>query len=251
MVRVGFVIEATGATMGCLLNPLSLVVQRSAGVRPEEAPSGLFARTTASDYPLLYTGGGTTELLLELLFDAPLHTSMRAQDAGTPGAAAAEIDVRDLTSPFFNLSENAGDRTQPPIARFIWGKAWNVRGVVASVSERLERFTDGGVPHRSWLSMRFLRLVDTPAARDAVLKPAPALDLSSAGRERARDHVISGTGETANTLTTSAGDRLDTLASRYYGNPSLWRAIASYNNIDDPARIPPGTTLRIPPPAAP
>src|SRR5689334_11541338 len=110
MVRVGFVIEATGQTMECLLNPISLVVRRTAGIVPERAPSGLFARTPATDYPLLYTGGGTTELDLELLFDAPLHASMKAQNAGAaPAAPAKEPDVRDLTAPFFNLSENPED----------------------------------------------------------------------------------------------------------------------------------------------
>jgi hypothetical protein len=246
MVRVGFVIESTGDTMECLLNPISLVVRRTAGVVPERAPSGLFSRAATWDYPLLYTGGGTTEIDLELLFDAPLGASMRAQNSGAT-ATGAEPDVRDLTAPFFNLSENAIDRMVPPIARFIWGKAWNVRGIVASVSERLERFSESGVPRRSWMSMRFLRVVDAsrPAARAAA---PPALDLSAAGRNRALDHVVTGSGPLTGALSAS-GDRIDTLAARYYGDPSLWRAIATYNGLDDPARIPPGTALRIPPAA--
>ena len=67
-----------------------------------------------------------------------------------------ERDVRDLTAPFFTLAENAADPGKLPFARFIWGKAWNVRGVVAAVSERLEHFSQGGVPQRSWMTMRFL-----------------------------------------------------------------------------------------------
>ena len=243
MVRVGFVIESTGESISCLLNPVSLVVSRTAGIIPERTVSGAFSRRGAADAPLLYTAGGRTELHLELLFDAPLHAAMRA----TPAApdAPQERDVRDLTAPFFTLSENAAEPGKLPVARFIWGKAWNVRGVVAAVSERLEHFSQGGVPQRSWMTMRFLRVLETRPS-DAKPAPPPALDLSDAGRERAKDHVVAGS-QVAND--TVAGQRLDNLASRYYGDPSLWRQIAQYNAIDDPARIPPGTTLRIPPAA--
>jgi hypothetical protein len=246
VVRVGFVIEATGQTVQCLLNPISVVLRRTAGVVPERSPGGLFSRAGAWDYPLLFTGGGTTDLELELLFDAPLHAAMRAQNAGTP-APEVEPDVRDLTAPFFNLSENPADRTRPPIVRFIWGKAWNLRGVVVAVSERLEHFSESGVPHRSWMTMRFLRVIEAAAERGEVR--SPALDLSTSGRDRARDHVVSGA-DGAGGIVTSSGDRIDTLAARYYGDPSLWRSIAAYNQIDDPARLPAGTALRIPPAVA-
>ena len=240
MVRVGFVIEATGDTISCLLNPVSLEVTRTAGIVPERTLSGAFSRHAAADAPLLYTAGGRTELHLELLFDAPLHTALRGATAAGNGQ---ESDVRDMTAPFFALSENADDPKKLPIVRFVWGKAWNVRGIVAAVSERLEHFSQSGVPQRSWMTMRFLRVLESNApARQA---PPPALDLSDAGRDRARDHIVAG-GQGANDV---AGQRLDNIAANYYGDPSLWRAIARYNAIDDPARVPPGTTLRIPPAA--
>jgi hypothetical protein len=243
VVRVGFFLESTQQTLECLLNPISLIVKRTAGVVPEYAPSGLFSRSPAADYPLLYTGGGMTELYLELLFDAPLHAAIRSQNAGA-APLEEEPDVRDLTGPFFNLSENATEREKPPIARFIWGKAWNIRGIVAAVSERLEHFSNGGVPHRSWMSMRFLRVIE-PSVPAAATQP-PALDMSDAGRARAQDHFVVGSGG----LTTASSDRMDLLASRYYGDPSMWRSIAQYNNVDDPSHIAPGTPLRIPPTAA-
>ena len=45
-----------------------------------------------------------------------------------------------------------------------------------------------------------------------------------------------------------AGDaeRLDNLAAKYYGSPSLWYVIASVNNIAGSMHAPPGTQLRIP-----
>jgi len=44
-----------------------------------------------------------------------------------------------------------------------------------------------------------------------------------------------------------AGERLDSLADRYYKRPELWWLIAEYNpSIRDFLRIPAGTILRIP-----
>lgn len=41
-------------------------------------------------------------------------------------------------------------------------------------------------------------------------------------------------------------NRLDILANNYYGDPTLWWAIAMANNIIDPFVIPAGSILRIP-----
>lgn len=42
------------------------------------------------------------------------------------------------------------------------------------------------------------------------------------------------------------GDRLDTLATEFYGNPRFWWIIAEYNpEVEDIQNITPGTVLRI------
>ncbi|MCA1219769.1 CIS tube protein [Streptomyces sp. 8L] len=43
-----------------------------------------------------------------------------------------------------------------------------------------------------------------------------------------------------------AGDSLESLAWREYGDSTVWRAIAEANGIDDPARLAPGTELILP-----
>ncbi len=43
-----------------------------------------------------------------------------------------------------------------------------------------------------------------------------------------------------------AGDSLQSLAWREYGNATAWRAIAEANGIDDPSRLPAGTELVLP-----
>ncbi len=45
---------------------------------------------------------------------------------------------------------------------------------------------------------------------------------------------------------TEMGDRLDTLANQYYGDPMLWYLIADANNLNL-INVKPGTRLRIPP----
>lgn len=44
------------------------------------------------------------------------------------------------------------------------------------------------------------------------------------------------------------GDSLASVAYAEYGDPALWRHVAAYNGIDDPLRIPRGSTLLLPPP---
>ncbi len=45
-----------------------------------------------------------------------------------------------------------------------------------------------------------------------------------------------------------AGDSLELLAYREYGDPTAWRVIAQANGIDDPQRLRPGAELIVPAP---
>jgi hypothetical protein len=129
-------------------------MRRIAGVRPRRSATGQLTGEGLTDDPLLYTGGGRTELDLDLLFDVTLA-----------GSSISTEDVRDLTLPLWRLAENTDHQEgygQPPLVRFIWGKSWNIPGVVLAVAERLEYFTPEGMPRRSWLRMRMLRANEPP-----------------------------------------------------------------------------------------
>jgi hypothetical protein len=171
---VAFLIEESNTTIRCLLNPESLVVRRYAGVAARRSAAGQLTGAGLGDDPLLYTGGGRTELELDLLFDTALVDE-----------AVRREDVRDLTAPIWNLAENANTTAgywRPPIVRFLWGKAWNVPGVVVAVAERLERFTPGGTPQRSWLRMRLVRVAEPRVATDdAISAPAAGETALEAG----------------------------------------------------------------------
>jgi hypothetical protein len=236
MERVAFVVESTGERLGCLLNPETLQLSRSAGVRPRRGATGLLTSTAASDDPLLYTGGGRTELVLDLLFDI-----------GIAGSTIQTSDVRELTHPLWDLAESTPQHagSAPPVVRFLWGKSWNIPGVVTAVAERLEQFAADGSPARSWLRMRLVR-VDEPGSGDSAAPQASALAAAAAAGpdEELAHQVIGGGGTDA-----GAGERLEDIAFLYYGDPSDWRLIAEANDLVDPSEIPPGTVLRIPAPA--
>jgi hypothetical protein len=242
MERVAFLIESTGERIGCLLNPNTLVVRRSAGISQRRAAGSHLTGVGLTDDPLLFTGGGRTELDLELLFDVSL--------AGPDNPAD---DVRQLTTPLWQLAENrasgpaADSLRRPPLVRFVWGKSWNVPGVVAAISERLEQFDGSGLAQRSWLTMRLLRVEEPPAADTAERAPQPPPELPSPSAAPEADvqvHQVLGTG--AGPGEPQQSESLYEVAFRYYGNPGMWRLIAAYNGIADPLRVPAGTVLRIP-----
>ena len=248
MERVAFLIEETNERISCLLNPETLVLRRHAGVRPRRSVSGGLTGVGLADDPLLFTGGGQTELELDLLFDVTIA-----------GSSMEASDVRDLTRPLWNLAENAGREEgygRPQPVRFVWGK-WNMPGVVVAVAERLDYFTSEGVPRRSWLRMRFRRVIE-PRERDRLSANEPgttadqARDMAtemeeavSSGGALVRTHEISGGSSDPED---TPGERLEEIAERQYGDASLWRLLALFNDIADPLTIAAGTVLRIPSP---
>jgi hypothetical protein len=242
MERVAFLLEKTGERIPCLLNPASVVVRRTAGVEPRQSSSGPLTGAALKDDPLLYTGGGTSEILLDLLFDVNLA-----------GSTTTVEDVRDLTRPLTALAEGSeGDDGygQVPLVRFVWGKAWNVLGVVAAIAERLEYFTLNGAPQRSWLRMRFVRTEDSSGADidplDDDLSPDDLPDPDDVPTDDLHFYQTKGAGEGGEDEGGSA-ERLDEIAASHYGNPAWWRLIASFNNIDDPWKVSAGDVLMIPP----
>lgn len=244
MDRVGFLIEETGERLGCMLNPETLEISRISGVKQRRAAGGFLSGTGLKDDPLLFTGGGRTEFKMNLLFDVTVG-----------GSSIQTEDVRDLTGPLWQLAENAPDDAgvaRLRLARFVWGKAWNIPGVVAAIVERFEQFSDQGVPRRSWMSMCFIRVEDSaalsprPAPAAAGAPAAMADDLPPSGftpeRMQARE-IIGGSkaGEPGAT-----GERLDDMANRAYGHPSYWRWLAAFNQVDDPLRLTTGNVIQIP-----
>src|SRR5258706_5764591 len=159
MERVAFIIDATGERIDCLLNPETFEVKRLAGVRTPAAGAEPLIGRDRRDTPVQFTGGGRTELLLDMVFDVGLVESAKAPQ-----------DVRQLTARLWNVAENSAlelGSGRPPLVRLVWGKSWNVPCVVSAIAERFDAFSAAGAPGRSWIRLKLLRVgePDTATAR--------------------------------------------------------------------------------------
>ena len=265
MDRVAFILP-DGSRIGCMLNPEHIVHRRAAGIAPRRTGAGVVAGPALSDTPLLHTGGGRTELELQLLFDVDLlpapaiptapPASLTSED-GTPVAPPPPTtpprrDVRDLTRPLWNLAENSdAEGRGVPEVRFLFGKSWNMLAVVEALAERFERFDASGTPGRSWLSMRLVRVPDpnppAPVDTESAEIPGPEAVAAAAAAPLALHRVI-GAGDTEGDPP-AGGETLADIAARYFdGQSALWRWLASVNLLDDEVVWPePGRELIIPP----
>ena len=99
MERVAFLIEDTNQRIGCLLNPESLIIRRRAGVRARQSAGGLVTGADLADDQLLYSGGGNTELTMNLLFGVSLAgSSVPLADGNTVTATTGYI-AESIRSP--------------------------------------------------------------------------------------------------------------------------------------------------------
>jgi hypothetical protein len=261
MERVAFLDEETGQTVGCLLNPETVVMTRSAGVEPRRSAGGRLTGAGLADDPLLFTGGGRTELRLDLLFDVDL----------APRGQVPVTDVRQMTRPVWRLAENSTEvkrQRRPPAVRFVWGRAWNVPGVVTEVAERFDRFAPDGSPLRSWMRLVFVRIGQSADEEGGeaydLAQRLPVVDLT-APPVGALPVLGDGSGtppgepppESENTGADGAAAlpapapspvppaELGLLSEAAFGTPLLWKALLTYNDIDDPARF--SGPLAVPP----
>lgn len=284
MERVTFLVERTGERIPCLLNPEWLEVRRAAGISRRKRVGGAIIGNPRTDDPLVATGGGTTDYELKLLFDVDLivqtsatpfaafstpaalspeadgplglSTSL-AEGAVSEGAEAiippppppTSVDVRSLTQPLWALAEN-GDPVNGNIApqrvRFIWGRSWNVPGVVLAAAERLERFDPEGIPQRSWLNLLLRRVEEEADPGSSPAPPtSPQFEINPASTptdDSGDDGIVVPVDDEGLALTP-----LHMIAAERYGDPRYDRAIAEYNDLDDLLQLDEGRTIRLPP----
>jgi nucleoid-associated protein YgaU len=120
-------------------------------------------------------------------------------------------------------------KPQPQILQFRWGSNESLtkfKGFLKSVSVKYTMFKPDGKPVRATANIALEEVPDDPG------KTNPTSG-SIAGR---RTHVV------------TSGDSLHSIAFDEYGDPTLWRALAQFNQIDDPLRLAPGTRLMLPSP---
>jgi hypothetical protein len=114
----------------------------------------------------------------------------------------------------------------PHVIEFSWGGSTRFRGVVTSFSEKFTMFDADGHIQRARVTLQLKSYVSAEEQFRRINPQSP---------DRTKTHVV------------RAGERLDMLAAREYGDPNQWRVIAAANGIARPRLLVPGTLLIIPP----
>ncbi len=168
------------------------------------------------DSPILqFVRGQNEKLSLELFFDTTEN-----------GMDESAIDVRKMTNSIYQLVKIQPKTHAPPRIRFIWGSGLNFKAVVENVQQKFTLFNPKGIPLRATCSVTFRQY-------KTVEEQIAELNLQSSDHTKRR--VI------------QRGDTLSRIASEEYDDPGAWRVIAEANQISNPRRLLPGTSLLIPP----
>jgi Contractile injection system tube protein len=176
------------------------------------------ARGAPNAPPPQFVGTGPEVLTAKLLFDG---FDTLGGKSTTVQQAIAQLLKWTCVPP-----EDYGKKTpQPPTVTFSWGTDIMFKGFLSQVSAEYTMFSPAGSPLRATADISIQQVPDDPKATNP----------SSGGIAGRRSALL------------GDSDSLATVAYAEYGDPALWRAIAAANGIEDPARVPVGTRLLVPP----
>lgn len=198
-------------------------------------------------------GGGSTSLSASLEEEPPADLPAAEGEEAPPVTpsppAPVSVDVRSLTQPLWALAENGeplNGSVAPQRVRFIWGRSWNVPGVILAAAERLERFDSQGVPQRSWLNLLLRRVEEQAEPGNSPPPPtSPQFEINPADTatdDSGDDSIIAPVDDEGLALSP-----LHMIAAERYGDPRYDRAIAEYNDLDDLLELEEGRAIRLPP----
>jgi hypothetical protein len=223
-----FVVDKPTERLKFLFNPTEYSVSKSASWNRPTAKGAKKASTPE------FAGTHPASIQMEVLFDrwATAHDAGPEKVAGkvaTPGDVDVSKDVKQLFDWLNATKGSHSDGTpEPPVLAFDWGGnkalSW-FKGYLKSVNAKYTMVWADGTPTRATAS---ITLEEVPAeAQEQNQNP------TSGGVGGHRTHVM------------TAGDSLQSVAYGEFGDAHRWREIAEHNAIDDPLRIPAGTTLII------
>ena len=159
-----------------------------------------------------FTGGEPDQVQLDLLLDG---TGV----VGDPGG------IGDLLDGLLELTKFQGDTHQPYYVHAFWGR-FTFRGILTQADVTYKMFDRAGEPLRATvkLSLKEALSPEEVAAEDRPTSP----DLHQ-------------------TWLVKDGESLDAIAARVYGDPALWRPLATANRLTNPRGLVTGMVLRLPP----
>jgi nucleoid-associated protein YgaU len=160
-----------------------------------------------------YKGTNPFTIGLEVFIDEPTRESMEAKCP----KLVEQVDILLGSVHRFESSP------LPPLLEFTWGPR-SFQAVAKSVTAKYSMFSADGEPIRATCTLQLTVLPET-WARQNPTSGTPRID-------RAHRVVL--------------GDSLASIAYEKYGDPTLWRAVALANGLDDPTRPPLGRYVVVP-----
>lgn len=171
-------------------------------------------RNAKKSGPPEFTGSDPAKLTLEMFFDATDKMDDKVvKNVEKLFACCVPTDA-----------SRAAKKGSPPWVIFHWGPMTSFPSYVASVTAKYTLFTPSGTPVRAVCTVNLEEISGEQGGQNP----------TSGSRTARRAHIV------------TAGDTLQSLAYRTYGNANLWRVIAEANDITDPMRIPVGARLLVP-----
>jgi hypothetical protein len=200
-----------GASKGSIkfqFNPKEITITKSA--KWERKP----VKGAKKAGPPEYSGSEPCKMTVEMFFDSTLKHD-------TTVVESVEALFRCCT-PTDKACKSK--KPMPHLVVFKWGGVTSFPAFITQVNAKYTRFASNGVP---------IRAVCT-------------VNLEEMPSEAEKQNPTSGALSAERVHTMIAGDTLALVAHREYGDPALWRPLAAYNGVDDPMRIPDGTSLMLP-----
>lgn len=171
-----------------------------------------------------FVGAGTTKLSLQIWFDV---------SAQPPETRDPVSDVRNLTRKvvyFITPHKQPDGKFLPPAVRFTWG-SFQFDGVMDSLEESLELFSNDGVPLRASMSLSLSqqKILDLRSKNAGSASTPPGVSAPGGGGVPGTQPLVQAkSGDTLQGMAASAGQGLD------------WHGIAAANGIENPRLLGPG-----------
>ncbi|WP_066589108.1 CIS tube protein [Cellulomonas timonensis] len=201
-----------GDRLPCLFNPAQLEITRSNDWHAHRMPGRGVPR-------LQYAGANPGWMRVELFFDTT--------DDGAPVTryTGKILELMEV-DPSLPGTDEASRNARPPYVTFHWGELHSFRAVISDLALTFTYFSSTGTPLRATLDLTMRQY-----------EPSRAFG---------PQNPTSGTPQPHRVHRVQAGETLDRISARYYGDSTRWRLLASANGIADPLELRAGTLLSVP-----
>lgn len=203
----------SGGRIDAMFNPTNFAFSTRNRWESDQVPG----RNTPT---LRYAGGASGSFSLNLVFD----TTSDGSAVTVHTNKLLKLMEVDTSLAGYDAAKNNG---RPPWVKFHWGThLHSFKSVITAANVSFTYFSSDGMPLRAKVDLSLEQF--EPDANWGPQNP------TSHTPKPKRTHQV------------AAGDSLDRLAARYYGDPTRWRDIAGVNGIADPLDLHAGMVLSIP-----